>query len=221
MMWERMAEAVEAAGGRVVTGSEATGLSLSGGRVVGVRVRQESGLDDVAADSVISSMPLPALVRSLSPAPPERVLQAAAGLRYRAVVVAALILGRTDVCPDQWIYVHEPSLRVGRIEDLNNWSPALSPDPRTTCLALEYFCTEGDDFWTTPDADIMALAARELAALGLAQPDEVTDGVVVRQPAAYPVYDETYAANVRHDTRVPGDHPQPADHRPGRHAPLQ
>ena len=197
MMWQRYAEAMEVLGGRLMLGSEVTRLDLSGGRVVSVVVRQKTGPVDIRAESVISSMSLPHLVRGLTPAPPESVLRAAAGLTHRGLVVVALIVDRADLCPDQWIYVHEPSLRVGRIQNFNNWSAALAPDPRTTCIAMEYFCTEGDDFWTMPDERIIELAAAELARLGLAERSEVADGAVVRQSAAYPVYDRAYAGNLR------------------------
>ncbi len=106
-------------------------------------------------------------------------------------------MDRADLFPDQWVYVHEPGLQVGRIQNFNNWSAELAPDPQTTCVAMEYFCTEGDDLWSTPDERLLELAACELAALGLAERRDVADGLVVREPAAYPVYDRDYAANVR------------------------
>jgi protoporphyrinogen oxidase len=94
--------------------------------------------------------------------------------------------------PDNWIYVHDPAVRVGRIQNYNNWSPEMVPDPQTTCLGLEYFCNEGDDLWTTPDAALIELARQEIGRLSLADPAAVIDGAVVRMPKAYPIYDATY-----------------------------
>jgi protoporphyrinogen oxidase len=120
------------------------------------------------------------------------VAAAADRLRYRDFLTVALILDQADVFPDNWIYVHDPGVKVGRIQNFKNWSPDMVPDPSRTCLGLEYFCFERDGLWSLSDADLVDLAAGELAALGLAGRDRVIDGVVVRVPKAYPVYDATY-----------------------------
>jgi protoporphyrinogen oxidase len=98
-----------------------------------------------------------------------------------------------DLFPDNWIYIHTPGVKVGRIQNFNNWSRSMVPEPGVTCLGLEYFCFEGDGLWTSPDQELIALARHELGALGLADPSQVRDGCVVRMPKAYPVYDSTYA----------------------------
>jgi protoporphyrinogen oxidase len=197
MMWERFAEAVGASGGSLRLGCEAVGLRLEDGRVAGVQVRTEGNTTELAADAVISSMSLPQLVRCIEPAAPPNAVQAAAGLRHRSMVLVALIIGRAAVCPDQWIYVQDPALRVGRVQNFANWSAAMSPDPSTTCLLAECFCTEGDELWRTADERLFEMAAGDLATLGLVRQGEVTGWRVVREPAAYPVYDSSYAANVR------------------------
>jgi len=108
----------------------------------------------------------------------------------------ALILDREDLFPDNWIYIHTPGVKVGRIQNFNNWSRAMVPDPGRTCLGLEYFCFEGDGLWMSDDADLIALATRELAELDLAKDARVLDGTVVRMPKAYPVYDSTYRGHL-------------------------
>jgi protoporphyrinogen oxidase len=120
------------------------------------------------------------------------VQAAGEGLRYRDFLVVALMLRQDNLFPDNWIYIHSPGVKVGRIQNFNNWSRAMVPEPGTTCLGLEYFCFKGDGLWTTPDDDLVALAGRELAQLGLADPSLIFDGCVVRMPKAYPIYDGTY-----------------------------
>jgi len=104
------------------------------------------------------------------------------------------MLDRENVFPDNWIYVHTPGVKVGRVQNFNNWSAAMVPEAGRTCLGMEYFCFEGDGLWTTPDAELVALASREIDALGLARAADVKDGAVVRVPKAYPIYDGAYRA---------------------------
>jgi protoporphyrinogen oxidase len=146
------------------------------------------------ARHVISSAPIRELVHAITPAP--RCLAAADSLRYRDFITVALIVDKPDLFPDNWIYIHEPAVKVGRIQNFRSWSPELVPDQRLSCLGLEYFCFEGDGMWASSDDDLIALAKRELAQIGLAAEDEVRDGCIVRQKKAYPVYDETYKFNV-------------------------
>jgi protoporphyrinogen oxidase len=108
----------------------------------------------------------------------------------------ALIVRDRDQFNDNWIYIHDPSVKVGRVQNFKSWSPELVPDQSLNCYGLEYFCFEGDGLWNSSDSDLVALAKRELAQIGLTQPEDVLDGCVVRQPKAYPVYDDDYAKNV-------------------------
>jgi protoporphyrinogen oxidase len=124
------------------------------------------------------------------------VRRASNGLNYRDLVVVALIVKQRDLFPDNWIYIHTPGVRVGRIQNVNNWSEAMVPDSTTSCVEMEYFCFEGDDLWSRPDEELIALAREELAQLGLADPSVVVDGTVVRTPKAYPVYDSTYRSHL-------------------------
>jgi protoporphyrinogen oxidase len=137
------------------------------------------------------------LVRALHPPAPEDVVLAAERLRYRDFLIVSLVLNRRDVMPDNWIYIHEASVRVGRIQNFKNWSLDMVPDPAKTCLGLEYFVFENDDLWSSSDSSLIELAKRELAQLGLAMPDEIEDGAVVRMPKAYPMYDTGWAEQVK------------------------
>jgi protoporphyrinogen oxidase len=195
-MWERCAEQVMALGNRVLLEHRVTRLECAGGRVAAVRAATPDGEQRIAADHVISTTDLRSLVRALQPAPPPAVRDAAEGLRYRDFVVVALILDRENLFPDNWIYIHTPGVRVGRIQNFNNWSRAMVPEPGCTCLGLEYFCFQGDGLWESPDADLVALATRELGQLGLAESARVKDGTVIRMPKAYPIYDGAYRGHV-------------------------
>jgi protoporphyrinogen oxidase len=137
-------------------------------------------------------MPIRELVCALDPAAPGVVVAAAKSLKYRDFITIALIIDQAEMFPDNWIYIHEPGVKVGRIQNFKNWSPEMVPDQRYTVLGLEYFCFDTDSMWSTPDAELVAMGARELAQLGLGDAVKVVDGTVVRQRAAYPVYDAHY-----------------------------
>jgi protoporphyrinogen oxidase len=137
-------------------------------------------------------MPIRELIHALDPAPPEPVLRAAGDFNYRDFLTVALMVRGTNLFPDNWIYVHDPNVKVGRIQNYSNWSPEMVPDPAMSCLGLEYFCFEGDNLWVTPDAELVELARKELAQLGLVDPGLIADGTVLRIEKAYPVYDRAY-----------------------------
>jgi protoporphyrinogen oxidase len=128
----------------------------------------------------------------LDPMAPPYVQEAANNLRYRDFLTVAVVINRENIFPDNWIYIHDPSVKVGRIQNFKNWSKDLLADPKTTCLGMEYFCFEGDGLWSSDDETLVALSQKELAELQMCQPEDVAWGVVVRQPKAYPVYDDTY-----------------------------
>jgi protoporphyrinogen oxidase len=192
MMWEAVADRVERAGGRVNLETRVTAIHHERGRVTQVEIDTAGRPETLPTGHVISTMPIRELVSVLRPPPPADVREAAGRLRYRDFLTVALILDAADLFPDNWIYVHDESVRVGRIQNFKNWSPAMVPDPSQTCLGLEYFCFEGDGLWSMADADLVALATRELADLGLSGTARVVDGVVVRAPKAYPIYDEDF-----------------------------
>ena len=192
-MWELTREEVERMGGQVLMKHQVKTIELRNNRVVGVRAQTPEGERSIPADHVISTMPVRSLVRSLEPAVPTAIREAGEGLRYRDFLTVALILKKENLFPDNWIYIHTPGVKVGRIQNFNNWSKAMVPEPGRTCLGMEYFCFEGDGLWTSPDSDLIELARKELGMLGLADPDLVVDGTVVRMPKAYPIYDGEYA----------------------------
>jgi protoporphyrinogen oxidase len=195
-MWERAAAAVKAAGGSVTLGSRVEAIHHSAGRISAATVVSAAGSKTLPVSDVVSTMPLPALVRALDPALPGAVTSAADGLRYRDFLIVVLIVRAPSLFPDNWLYIHSPAVRVGRIQNFKNWSAAMVPDQAMTSLGMEYFCTADDDLWGQDDADLVALATRELDALGLARQGLVVDGCVIRQPKAYPVYDATYRDQV-------------------------
>ncbi|MEE6261631.1 NAD(P)/FAD-dependent oxidoreductase [Plantactinospora sonchi] len=192
MMWQRARELVEAGGGEVRLRRPVVQVHHADGRVNGVTVAREGVLERVDCDRLISSMPLTELVLVMDP-PPE-VAAAARALTYRDFLTVALVLPVRDAFPDNWIYVHTPGVRVGRVQNFGSWSPYLVKDGHT-CLGLEYFVREGDELWRMPDDELVTLAARELRELGLVD-GTVTAGYVVRVPKAYPVYDAGYAGHV-------------------------
>jgi protoporphyrinogen oxidase len=195
-MWEACRDRIVAMGNAVHLRHRVVGIECDGARVSGVRVQMADGERFVAADHVISSAPLRHLVRALTPAPDAAVRSAAESLRYRDFVVVALMMNRDDVFPDNWIYIHAPDVKVGRIQNFNNWSQALVPERGKTCLGLEYFCFAGDGLWTSSDEELIALAKMELEKIGLARAADVEDGTVIRVPKAYPIYDGAYRAHL-------------------------
>jgi protoporphyrinogen oxidase len=192
-MWEAMSGAIEEGGGEVRTGAPVERLELAGDRIVEV---EAGGISYTLPDAVISSLPLRTVVELTSPPPPPEVREAARGLRYRDFLTVALVVDGNDLFPDNWIYIHEPGVRVGRIQNYRSWSPWMVPDPDKACVGLEYFCFAGDDLWTMDDDALVDLAARELEQLGLAARSKVERGFVTRVPKAYPIYDTDYAARV-------------------------
>jgi len=197
MMWERFRQRVEDGGGEVRLNASVETVHHDNEHVTYVTVKTPGGHKQIAADHFVTSMPITQLITRLSPAPPEHVLEAAEGLSYRDFIVVALICDRAHLFPDNWIYVHSPDVRVGRIQNFKNWSQKMVPDASKTCLGMEYFCTLGDDLWTLSDAELQKLATRELANIGLARQEEIVDGVVMRQRMAYPVYDEEYKQHLQ------------------------
>ncbi len=196
MMWERMQQMIEAQGGDVCLDTAVVRLGHENGRVHSLTLCQKGQTRQVEVDQVISSMPVSHLLLSLDPAPPETVLHAARSLKYRDFLIVGLIINHPHLFPDNWVYIHSPQVKVGRIQNFKNWSAAMVPDPATTCLGMEYFCNETDPLWHMDDEALVQMAAAELGQLNLANPALVVDGVVIRQRKAYPVYDEHYRQHV-------------------------
>ena len=198
MMWETAAKKIEAMGGQIFMDTSLERLrwnARAGHWTVSARNGEEGEVSEITARHVVSSAPITELVASIEPRPD--CTPSAEALRYRDFITVALItrIESTQAFPDNWIYIHDPSVKVGRIQNFLSWSPEMAPQGYA-CLGLEYFCFEGDGVWTAPDADLIALAKQEIGKIGLIRPADVLDAAVVRQPKAYPVYDDTYQANV-------------------------
>jgi protoporphyrinogen oxidase len=193
MMWEACAEKSKAMGVTLhmncgvqkieYTGSNWTVQTTSQGHVTGF-------------DYVLSTAPMRELVANVLPAFPATVAANAAALGYRDFLTVVLICKDEDAFSDNWIYIHDPKVKVGRVQNFKSWSPYMVPDPSMACYGLEYFCFEGDGLWTSSNADLIALGKKEIEKIGLTKASAVVDGYVVRQPKAYPVYDQFYKARV-------------------------
>ena len=196
MMWEAARDKITAQGGEVRMGRDLVQLAWDDARALwtGTFRTGDGRVETVTARHAISSAPITELSHALAP---KLDVHADLSLKYRDFITVALITRKEDTqsFPDNWIYIHDPSVKVGRIQNFLSWSPFMAPEG-FACLGLEYFCFEGDGLWTAPDAELVELAKREIGQIGLIAPDKVVDAHVVRQPKAYPVYDDTYAANV-------------------------
>jgi protoporphyrinogen oxidase len=191
-MWETMADEIIASGGEVRLNTPVTKLEIRDGAVVAI----EAGGERIEPSHVISSLPLRGTVGMAGAAAPGEVQAAARGLRYRDFLTVALIVDGEDLFPDTWIYIHDPSVRVGRIQNFRSWSPWMVPDQSKASVGLEYFCFQGDDLWEMDDDALVELAKAELAQIGLAEPSKVEKGYVTRVPKAYPMYDPDYGERV-------------------------
>ena len=198
MMWEACANKVRAMGGTVLLGRKVVGSAFDpNARTWTVTTRAADGTTEQhRGEHVVSSMPIRQLVEQITPRLPEAALQSGSSLRYRDFLTVGLILRERNRFSDNWIYIHDPNVRVGRVQNYKSWSPEMVPDPNFCCYGLEYFCFEGDGLWTTSDDDLKTLATKELAQIGLATESDVVDGCVIRQPKAYPVYDDNYKEHV-------------------------
>lgn len=189
MMWEECAKRIQGLGGAVQRESRVDKIHWEPGRVTALETA-DGGVFE--GSHFISTMPIKELIEAFHPAPPAEVLRAARGLRYRDFLTVALIVQRAEVFPDNWIYVHDPAVKVGRIQNFKNWSAEMVPSADSTCLGLEYFCNEGDALWSLGNDELIALATGELQQLQVCPADTVVDGTVLRDRKAYPVYDESY-----------------------------
>ena len=198
MMWERTAEIIKEKGGAVQLKSEVVKVSRDGNRVTSVDVRNwsqgEPVIERIEGDHFINSMAIRDLIHAFDPPPPPEVIAAANRLKYRDFLIVTLVLDHADPFRDNWIYIHSPKVKVGRIQNFRAWSKEMLPDQNTASIGMEYFCQEGDGLWTMTDEELRALASKELEQLGLAKASDVIGAAIIRQPKAYPVYDGEYRA---------------------------
>lgn len=198
MMWETCARKVRDMGGEILLGRTVIGCRFHPETTSWtVTARTADGrVEEYQGEHVISSMPVRQLVAQIEPRLPEDALRSANSLRYRDFVTVGVILRERNRFGDNWIYIHDPKVKVGRVQNYKSWSPEMVPAEKYCCYGLEYFCFEGDGLWTMPDEELLALARKELKQIGLAVGADVVDGCVIRQPKAYPVYDDDYKSHV-------------------------
>jgi protoporphyrinogen oxidase len=188
-MWEQMQTDIDERGGEVRMNAPVTKLEFEDGRVA----RVVAGGETIEARAVISSLPLSVTTKIADPEAPVDVRDAGRSLRYRDFLTVSLVIDGEDLFPDNWIYIHEPGVRVGRIQNFRSWSPWMVPNDHEASVGMEYFCFAGDDLWSMADDDLVELAKSELGQMGLGDPSKVKRGFAVRVNKAYPVYDEHYA----------------------------
>lgn len=197
LMWERCRGLIDSQGSQTIQGVKVERVRHRQGLVDCVRGRGAAGESlEYDGSHFVSTMPLRELIQALDPLPPDDVLKAAQALRYRDYLTVVLVIDRESVFPDNWLYVHSPEVKLGRIQNYKNWSPYMVPDPSRTSLGLEYFLWDTDEMWTWSDERLIELGIRECSQIGLIDPREVKDGTVVRMEKAYPVYDQTYQESV-------------------------
>lgn len=194
MMWEAARDRIVERGGRMFMGHALKQLAADGNGGWRMTATSKHGEIVIKARNAISSAPMRELGARLHPLPETTIN--ASQLKYRDFLTVALMIRSEDLFPDNWIYIHDSKVKVGRVQNFRSWSPEMVPDEGVACVGLEYFCFEGDGLWSSSDNDLVELAKQEMAILGLVDPAKVIGGAVVRQEKAYPVYDEDYAANV-------------------------
>jgi protoporphyrinogen oxidase len=190
-MWEAFARRAEECSIPVRVKQRCVSIRHADDRVQSVVIRENGTIEEHDVDSVVSSIALKDLVLHLDPPAPADVQAAARRLRYRDLVLVALMTTEAEPFPDNWIYLHDPETRAGRVQNYGAWSEDMVR-PGTTCLGVEYFCFEGDDIWKLADEEAVELAKQELSRIGLIDPSKVVDGVKVLVPKAYPMYDAEY-----------------------------
>ena len=198
-LYKRLQESIVTAGGRFLFGRRAMAIRHDGQKIISIDIedRRDSKKEELPVDHLFSSMPLTDAVKMLEPQPPEYVTAATKKLRFRDFLIVNIILDKEHVFPDQWIYVHSPEVKVGRIQNYKNWSPAMVIDPRKTSLGIEYFVSEKGGLWQMNDVDLINFAVNELEKIGIVSRRHLVSGFVVRCPNAYPVYLLDYQENLK------------------------
>ena len=193
MMYEEMEKKIINKGNKTEKGSSVIEIFHNNSRINRVIIQDRDGnRKEYSSDYFISSIPITEFVKKMNPSVPKNVVEAADALSYRSFISVSVILDSPQIFPDNWIYIHSPEVRMGRIQNFKNWSPFMVPDTNKTSLGLEYFCSENDDFWNMKDTDIIKLGMKELEKIGLSKQSAFIDGFVSRVPKAYPVYNNNY-----------------------------
>jgi len=205
-MWESVAKIIQSKGGEIKFNQKIIAINSVDNKVTSIVVKNEQTgeMEEHTADYFISSMPVKDLINEMGDIVPFEVAQIAQGLQYRDFITVGLLLNKLKVkntskiktaknlIPDNWIYIQEKDVKLGRLQVFNNWSPYLVKNPDNVWLGLEYFCNEGDELWNMPDKDFSEFAVEELAKIGIIEKENVLDRVVIRMPKAYPAYFGSY-----------------------------
>ncbi len=191
-MWETMAKQVEDMGSKVQMESEVLRVERTGNRIDRVIIRRNGVEETIEANRFMSTIPIKELILNMVPPPPPEIMEAINKFKYRDFLTVTLIVDKKDLFPDNWVYIHSSKVQVGRIQNFKNWSMDMVPDPEKTSVGMEYFCSVGDDLWMKDDKELIEQARQELATIGLADVKDIHDGIVIKQPHAYPVYDAEY-----------------------------
>ena len=195
MLWEEVANKIRKNAGSIEMNSKVSKIFLSNNKVTYCCINDKN--EKYYADNYISTIPIKELVQLMEPIPPKKIVKCANDLKYRDFLTVVLIVNKESLFPDNWIYIHEPEVKVGRIQNFKNWSKFMVPDKTKTSLGLEYFCNEDDELWSKSDDELIKLGIFETEKIGLIKSNWILDGTVVRMPKAYPVYDEEYKQNVQ------------------------
>ncbi len=193
-MWEVCAEKAKSFGVSIHMDAAVAQLELSEDKWT-ITLQNKQAFGDF--DYLLSTAPVRELMQSISPKPLLPVFEAAQQLKYRDFLTVVLILKDKNIFDDNWIYIHDPSVKVGRVQNFKSWSPYMVPDESMACYGLEYFCFEGDGMWTSSNEALIELGKKEIEQIGLANAGDIIDGYVVRQQKAYPVYDGSYKEHMQ------------------------
>ncbi|MGB2763458.1 MAG: NAD(P)/FAD-dependent oxidoreductase [Candidatus Aminicenantaceae bacterium] len=195
-MWNSAKDLVQKQGGTVKLNSKVRRFTKKGNKIISVLTESNGSLQEITGDYFLSSIPLKELIESIDPPAPNDVLEAARQLRYRDFFTVGLMINKANIFPDNWIYIHSPEVRAGRIQNYKNWSPEMVPDSQTTSLGLEYFCFVTDEIWNREKHELIELGKKEVVQLKFATRDQISDGFVLKSPKTYPIYDEGYQERV-------------------------
>ena len=195
-MWNSAKDLVQKQGGTVKLNSKVRRFTKKGNKIISVLTESNGSLQEITGDYFLSSIPLKELIESIDPPAPNDVLEAARQLRYRDFFTVGLMINKANIFPDNWIYIHSPEVRAGRIQNYKNWSPEMVPDSQTTSLGLEYFCFVTDEIWNRDEHELIELGKKEVVQLKFATRDQISDGFVLKSPKTYPIYDEGYQERV-------------------------
>lgn len=195
-MWNTAKKIVEQKGGSIKLNAPVVKINRVHDKIVSATIKRNGTHQEIKGDQFLSTIPLRELVQAIRPNAPTEILKAAQDLKYRDFFTVGLIIDKPSIFPDNWIYIHSPEVQVGRIQNFKNWSPEMVPDARMTTLGLEYFCFDTDKIWNKDDRELIEMGKEEAVELKFANKKQILDGLVIRSPKTYPIYDEGYRERI-------------------------